>query len=87
MAATQSFNLAIPHLKPEQKVRDWRTLYTAATSLLTAPQQIGHLPIAVDRSLWLIRSGQARQQRRLLSKRRLMNSNCASMGKSLGSKQ
>ena len=51
MAATQSFNLAIPHLKPEQKVRDWRALYTAATSLLTEPQKIGHLPIAVDRSL------------------------------------
>lgn len=51
MAAMQSFNLAIPNLKPEQKVRDWRTLYTAATSLLTEAQQIAHLPIAVDRSL------------------------------------
>lgn len=51
MAASQSFQLTIPHLKPDQKVRDWRPLYTAATSLLTKAQQIGHLPIAVDRSL------------------------------------
>lgn len=46
----QPFNMEIPHLKLGQKVRDWRVLYTASTSLLEDAQKIGYLPIAVDRS-------------------------------------
>lgn len=46
----QPLNLMIPHLKTGQKVRDWRVLYAASTSLLEDAQKIGYLPIAVDRS-------------------------------------
>jgi len=44
------YNLTIPHLLPGQKVRDWRPLYIAATALLKEPQQIGFLPVVVDRT-------------------------------------
>ena len=41
---------AIPHLNPNQKVKDWRICYTASTLLLKEEQRIAYLPIAVDRS-------------------------------------
>ena len=44
------FSMEIPHLKPGQKVSDWRGLYIAATLLLEETQKIGYLPIAVDRT-------------------------------------
>ncbi len=44
------YNLTIPHLKPEQKVKDWRMMYISATALLEEKQKIAFLPVAVDRS-------------------------------------
>lgn len=50
MATTSTlFNVIIPHLKVGQRVKDWRVLYTAATSTLVEEQKIGYLPCAVDR--------------------------------------
>ena len=46
----QAYNLTIPHLKSNQKVKDWRVLYTSAVALLEEKQAIQFLPIAVDRS-------------------------------------
>lgn len=52
MATTSSlFNMIVPHLKAGQMVKEWRILYTAATSTLGVgeDQKIGYLPCAVDR--------------------------------------
>ena len=46
----QAYSLTIPHLKTNQKVKDWRLLYTSATALLEEKQSIQFLPIAVDKS-------------------------------------
>ena len=43
------FNMVLPHLKAGQTVKEWRILYTAATSTLGEEQKIGYLPCAVDR--------------------------------------
>ena len=47
---SQNYSLPIPHLKKGQSVKEWRILYTSATTLLKQPEQIQFLPIAVDRS-------------------------------------
>ena len=46
----QNYNIAIPHLQPEQCVKDWRAAYVSATSLLKETERIQLLPMAVDRS-------------------------------------
>lgn len=43
--------VAIPHLQPNEKVKDWRIGYTAATSALQEEEKISFLPLVVDRSL------------------------------------
>lgn len=47
--ASTLFNVSIPHLKVGQRVKEWRVLYTAATSTLAEEQKIGYLPCAIDR--------------------------------------
>jgi hypothetical protein len=45
-----NYNIAIPHLQPEQCIKDWRVAYVSATSLLKETERIQLLPMAVDRS-------------------------------------
>ena len=48
----QNYNIAIPHLQPEQCIKDWRVAYVSATSLLKETEriQVLILPMAMDRS-------------------------------------
>ena len=46
----QNYNIAIPHLQPEQCIKDWRVAYVSATSLLKETERIQLLPMAMDRS-------------------------------------
>lgn len=50
-AVTVNIPLALPHLQPDQKVKDWRISYTAATLLIQEKESIGYLPIVIDRTV------------------------------------
>lgn len=51
VSATANLLHEIPHLKPNQLVREWRTSFSAATFSLTEQQRLAYLPLAVDRSI------------------------------------